>query len=249
MNKKELINSIAGVGRNAATAAGVGYGASKVIASISRVSEKDSKTLKKFGLVFTGVATISGLLTMLFFWSKNRSKSKAYREERKADADLYMMQRMADGELYTTQKQADIREMYAKADTGMYRKRLMEDDDESDYNEVAENHDIENKTTWIEDFKSRFTMPTLPPFIERIMKGVPSGYEEAMLGRSVVKIVRTQIDIHNLETERDGYLRSIAADSTVIEQLKHDEFLEQYARERYNMERKGETNYMFNSKK
>ena len=181
MNKKELINSIAGVGRNAATAAGVGYGASKVIGSISKVSEKDSKTLKKFGLVFTGVATISGLLTMLFFWCKNRSKSKAYTEERKADADLYIQQRLADGELYTIQKQADIREMYAKADTGMYRERLMEDDDESDYNEVAENHDIENKTTWIEDFKSRFTMPTLPPFIERIMKGVPSGYEEAML--------------------------------------------------------------------
>lgn len=182
MNKKKLINSIAGVGRNAATAAGVGYGASKVIGSISKVSEKDSKTLKKFGLVFTGVATISGLLTMLFFWSKNRSKSKAYREERKADADLYIQQRLADGELYTIQKQADIREMYAKAETGMYRKRPMEDDAESNYNEITENNeDIENKTTWIEDFKSRFTMPTLPSFIERIMKGVPSGYEEAML--------------------------------------------------------------------
>ena len=102
-----------------------------------------------------------------------------------------------------------------------------------------------NKT--ISRFKER--LGKLQLNLWRLLTIVVFIYTLILIGRSVVKIVRTQIDIHNLETERDGYLRSIAADSTVIEQLKHDEFLEQYARERYNMERKGETNYMFNSKK
>lgn len=82
----------------------------------------------------------------------------------------------------------------------------------------------------------------------RLLTIVVFVYTLLLIGSTVVKIIRTQIDIHNLEGERADYLRSIQADSTIIEQLKHDEFLEQYARENYNMERKGETNYMFNRK-
>ncbi len=102
-------------------------------------------------------------------------------------------------------------------------------------------------TTAISKFKER--VGKLQVNMWRLLTIVVFVYTLVLIGGSVVKIVRTQIDIHNLESEREGYLRSIAADSTIIEQLKHDEFLERYARERYNMERKGETNYLFNSKK
>lgn len=82
----------------------------------------------------------------------------------------------------------------------------------------------------------------------RLLTAVVFIYTMVLIGRSVVKIIRTEIDINRLESQREEYLHSIATDSITIEHLKHDEYLEQYARERYNMERKGETVYLFNSK-
>ena len=47
-----------------------------------------------------------------------------------------------------------------------------------------------------------------------------------------------------LEEQRDYYLQKIAEDSTILENLKDDRYLEQYAREHYLMKRKDETIYL-----
>ena len=49
--------------------------------------------------------------------------------------------------------------------------------------------------------------------------------------------------IRELERQRTYYLEKIAEDSTLIERLKNDAFLEQYAREHYLMKRRGEQIY------
>ena len=46
--------------------------------------------------------------------------------------------------------------------------------------------------------------------------------------------------INLLETEQAVYRRSIAEDSTLLERLKYDEYLEQFAREQYRMQRSNE---------
>ncbi len=65
-----------------------------------------------------------------------------------------------------------------------------------------------------------------------------------LIGRTTLSIIRTYAAIHRLEVERDGYLQSIAEDSTLIEQLRYDEYLEKYAREHYHMQRRNEHVYI-----
>lgn len=50
--------------------------------------------------------------------------------------------------------------------------------------------------------------------------------------------------ISELETRRDYFLDKIEEDSTVLEQLKNNDYLEQYAREHYLMKREGEVVYI-----
>lgn len=61
-----------------------------------------------------------------------------------------------------------------------------------------------------------------------------------LIGRPLVSLVRTSIEIRQLNKERALYMESIRKDSLLIENLKNDEFLEQYAREKYFMQGKGE---------
>lgn len=173
--KNKIIDKILDSGRGAAMAAGAGYGASKVIDSISRLSRKDSKTIAKFSGLFAGIATLVGGLVCIFHWSKKRSEARAYEKERRADGDLYTIQRMADENLIRT-----------KSEAGMYRRMKSNDGVSNDDLDPTDFPDDEfspeqNRLTWIENFKEKFTMPTLPPFLARIMSGVPVGYEEAML--------------------------------------------------------------------
>ena len=46
--------------------------------------------------------------------------------------------------------------------------------------------------------------------------------------------------INELEVQQAVYRHSIAEDSMLLERLKYDEYLEQYAREQYHMQRPGE---------
>ena len=184
---KKIIDKVFGIGRYAAIGAGAGYGASKIIEALLRVSQKDSKVITKFGGIFAGVTAVTAVTLVVINKYRKQSESKAYGKERDADAELYERQRRADAELYTVERMADENLVKTKAEAGAYRKpkSVSEDDNtESDYSDetVEDNDDVEgNKTSWIEKFKSMFAMPALPPFIDRIMLGVPTGYEEAML--------------------------------------------------------------------
>ena len=61
-----------------------------------------------------------------------------------------------------------------------------------------------------------------------------------LIGRPLFWLIRTSIEIRELNKERAIYETSIRRDSLLIENLKNDEFLEQYAREKYFMQGKSE---------
>ncbi|MDR2886260.1 MAG: septum formation initiator family protein [Rikenellaceae bacterium] len=54
--------------------------------------------------------------------------------------------------------------------------------------------------------------------------------------------------IRDLERQRDYYQSRITEDSTLLNNLKDDTFLEQYARENFRMRRAGETVYLIEEK-
>lgn len=58
--------------------------------------------------------------------------------------------------------------------------------------------------------------------------------------RNLIVIAGYRIKISRLRSEKAEYQRRISADSLLIEQLKYDDFLEKYARERYRMHRPDE---------
>ncbi len=61
-----------------------------------------------------------------------------------------------------------------------------------------------------------------------------------LISRPLISLIRTSIEIRALNKEKAIYEESIRRDSLLIESLKNDEFLEQYAREKYFMQGKGE---------
>lgn len=63
-------------------------------------------------------------------------------------------------------------------------------------------------------------------------------------GRNLIDRMRLKEDIKELEQQKEYYLEKIAADSAMIENLKDDDFLEQYAREKYLMKRAGDVVYI-----
>ena len=50
--------------------------------------------------------------------------------------------------------------------------------------------------------------------------------------------------VRALTRQRDVYKARIAADSILLEQLKYDDFLEEYAREQFRMQRRDEQVYI-----
>lgn len=64
-----------------------------------------------------------------------------------------------------------------------------------------------------------------------------------LISRPLYSIIRTSIEIKELNREKAIYKNSIHRDSTLIENLKNDEFLERYAREKYLMQ--GENEQVF----
>lgn len=57
---------------------------------------------------------------------------------------------------------------------------------------------------------------------------------------SIVDLVRTKSSVRRLHREIERYDKQIREDSTYIEMLKDDEFLEKYAREKHLMHAKDE---------
>lgn len=81
-------------------------------------------------------------------------------------------------------------------------------------------------------------------FFWRTLTIVVSIFTLFIIGKSVISITKSKRHINRLERQKSSYLQKIAADSTMLEQLKSDEFLEKFARERYNMQRKDERIYI-----
>ena len=63
-------------------------------------------------------------------------------------------------------------------------------------------------------------------------------------GRNLIHALKIRSQIKELEQEKALYEEKIARDSTLIERLKEDDFLEQYAREHYHMQRRDEHVYI-----
>ena len=61
---------------------------------------------------------------------------------------------------------------------------------------------------------------------------------------NLIDVWKLNQQLNELESQRDYYQQKITQDSTILENLKDDAFLERYAREHYLMKRRGETIYI-----
>ena len=61
---------------------------------------------------------------------------------------------------------------------------------------------------------------------------------------NLIEVWKLNQQLNELESQRDYYQQKITQDSTILENLKDDTFLERYAREHYLMKRQGETIYI-----
>jgi cell division protein FtsB len=89
---------------------------------------------------------------------------------------------------------------------------------------------------------------------KQVEKGISKGKEYAwrivvvsavilgfiLIGRPLISLIKTRREIRQLNREKALYEASIRRDSLLIENLKNDEFLERYAREKYFMQGKNE---------
>lgn len=65
-----------------------------------------------------------------------------------------------------------------------------------------------------------------------------------VVGRNLVHAVKIKRQINALERETEYYRTRIGQDSTLLERLQYDDFLEEYAREKYRMQRRDEHVYI-----
>ena len=65
-----------------------------------------------------------------------------------------------------------------------------------------------------------------------------------LVGRNLLHTVRIRRQIAVLEREKALYEERIARDSALLERLRYDDYLEEYARERYRMQRRDEHVYI-----
>lgn len=64
------------------------------------------------------------------------------------------------------------------------------------------------------------------------------------VGRNLLHIIKTKRQTNALERLERMYRQKILADSTLLEQLKYDDYLEEYAREHFHMQRRNEDVYI-----
>lgn len=65
-----------------------------------------------------------------------------------------------------------------------------------------------------------------------------------LVGRNLLHAVKIKRQINTLEREQAYYQSKIEQDSTLLEHLKYDDHLEQFARENYHMQRRDEHVYI-----
>lgn len=66
-------------------------------------------------------------------------------------------------------------------------------------------------------------------------------YTAALTVRNVITLIRVNHSASLLEQQCDIFTERIRQDSTMLEHLRYDEYLEEYARDRYHMQRVGES--------
>ena len=64
------------------------------------------------------------------------------------------------------------------------------------------------------------------------------------VGRNLLHVRRIKGEIADLDREEEHYRTRITADSTLVEQLRYDDYLEAYAREQFRMQRRDEKDYI-----
>ena len=69
-------------------------------------------------------------------------------------------------------------------------------------------------------------------------------YTAVVTVRNLITLVRVHSRISRLEEQHDLYRTRIDEDSTLLENLNYDEFLEQYAREKFHMQKPNEQIYI-----
>jgi hypothetical protein len=189
--KQVLSETLAKSVREGALIAGAGVATEKTVNGLLNVSKEEPKTIKKFLGIVALLTGVVGLLTTWIIKRKGESDAIKYEREREADAALYERQRLADSrqtereceaesDSYTVRRMADERHR-VKSDDRRTAETPTPNDGINPENDGNEDEEQEDRTTWLEKFKSQFTMPELPPFLAKIMSGVPQGYEEAML--------------------------------------------------------------------
>lgn len=65
-----------------------------------------------------------------------------------------------------------------------------------------------------------------------------------IVGRNALHAVRIRRQIGVLVRQRDAYRARIAEDSLLLERLRYDDYLEEYAREHFRMQRRNEEVYI-----
>ncbi len=65
-----------------------------------------------------------------------------------------------------------------------------------------------------------------------------------IIGRNMLHALSIGADMSTLNAEAKLYKSNIKRDSTLLEELKYDDKLEKFAREKYRMQRRGESVYV-----
>ena len=65
-----------------------------------------------------------------------------------------------------------------------------------------------------------------------------------VVGRNSLHAVKIKRQITAMTREKEYYRTKIEQDSTLLERLQYDDYLEEYARENYHMQRRGEHVYI-----
>lgn len=65
-----------------------------------------------------------------------------------------------------------------------------------------------------------------------------------VVGRNLLHAVKIKRQVNSLEREMEYYRAKIVQDSTLLEHLRYDDYLEEYARETYHMRRHDELVYI-----
>ncbi len=69
-------------------------------------------------------------------------------------------------------------------------------------------------------------------------------YTAVLTVRNLVTVIKVEHRIWRLEDQRDHFRSRIEEDSAMLKRLDYDEYLEQYAREKFHMQRPNEYIYI-----